>query len=180
MKTSRSLHVLASLLLVASRLWAADPGSTKHKGLLPAFDDFSVKSDKHPRKYTSKILLVTARSKLYRTVISLEGKKEPNFAAHHRLVTWGCGTDCRGFAIVDRVSGRVYTAPAIEYVAGAMGNSDLRIDFRADSRLLVLSGLLNDDLEGKFFYEWTGESLKLLKRTPLVKEDSLDGPTEED
>lgn len=119
----------------------------------------------------AKVILATAQARRYRTAIRDQAGESANFAGHFRVITWGCGTDCRGFAILDRQTGVAYTPPGIDYVAGAMGNDEERIDFRLDSRLLVLNGLINDRLEGKHLYRWDGRQLKLLRRVPLVKED---------
>ena len=51
-----------------------------------------------------------------------------------------------------------------------MGSVEDRLDFRVDSRLFVINGLINDELEGKFYYLWEKERLKLLAKTPLVKQ----------
>jgi hypothetical protein len=88
-------------------------------------------------------------------------------------VIWGCGSDCHSFAIVNKHTGDVYVDQKVRYVAGVMGNDEPRIDYRVDSRLLVLSGVLNDEaqLEGKFYYEWSGKSLKLISKHTLIKDD---------
>lgn len=174
---SRFGLVIVSLCLLVPPIWAKDSENGISSTSAPVFEAFPAKTLTSPHKYASKIILATPRSKRYRTIISLEGRKEPNFAGHYRVVTWGCGTDCHGFAIVDRVTGIAFTDPSIEYVAGAMGNNEPRIDFRSNSRLLILNGLINDDREGKFFYEWTGKGLRLINRAPLLKEDLLDDAT---
>ena len=55
----------------------------------------------------------------------------------------GGGTDCRGFAILNKLSGVAYTLRGVEYVAGAMGNDEDRLDFKRNSRLFVINGLVN-------------------------------------
>ena len=138
---------------------------------VPKFGDYSVALPKTGAAYSSKLVFTSSYARRYRTVISQEGKKEPNFAGHYRVVTWGCGTDCHGFAIVNRVTGQVYTSPSIKYVAGVMGNAESRISYKRDSCLFVLTGLLNDEIEGNFFYKWTGNQLKMVFKRPVVKED---------
>lgn len=166
------LVVVLSYFFLA-QVWAVD--SAKSDVLNPAltFEVFPAKVVASRHRYASKVILATTRSRRYRTIISSEGRKEPNFAGHYRIVTWGCGTDCHGFAIVNRITGVAFTEPTIQYVAGAIGNDEPRIDFRLDSRLLILNGLLNDDLEGKFVYEWTGKSLKLIGQASLDREDTF-------
>lgn len=165
--------MLAACLLVSNAL-AEVTQPAAPRLVLPGFADFPTTHQGEIPRAGVKPRLATPRARHYRTVIASEAQKESNFAGHYRLVTWGCGTDCRGFAIVDRLSGRVYLPPGINYVAGVMGNAEPRVDFRTDSRLLILTGSLDDELEGKFFYEWTGRRLKLLRRVPVPKEDEAD------
>jgi hypothetical protein len=181
MRTDRRLYAFLVSLFFAAGLSAAKAEEALPSRPLPAFESLPAATAPAARRYATKVLLATPRARLYRTVISTEGRKEPNFAGHYRVVTWGCGTDCHGFAIVDRMTGRVFTPPSIEYVQGMMGNDEPRIDFRPDSRLLVLNGMLNENEgdEGKFFYEWTGKRLKLLARFPLPKEDPASEAPEE-
>lgn len=122
----------------------------------------------------AKPILTTKLAKQYKTVITLAMSEPANFAGHYRVVTWGCGTDCRGFAILNKLSGVAYTLPGVKYVAGIMGNAEERLDFKGDSRLFVISGLVNDETEGKFYYLWERERLKLLVKMPLVKQSYSD------
>jgi hypothetical protein len=109
--------------------------------------------------------------KKYRTAIHRAIGQPPNFSGNFYIVTKGCGTDCRGFAIVDLISGDVYTPSHIKLVAGAPNNNQDRIEYKKDSRLLVLNGILNDEeqKEGSFFYLWNGKYLRFLKKLPLEK-----------
>ena len=52
-----------------------------------------------------------------------------------------------------------------------MGNDEERVDFRPDSRLLIISGCINDGTApGKFYYLWTGKRLQRIGSAPLVVE----------
>ena len=162
----------AMLAWFALSLWNLANAATADKANTPPrFEDFLVEPAGNVDQFASRISMASAQAKLYRTVISLEGQKEPNFAGHYRLITWGCGTDCRGFAIVDCKTGVARTIKGLEYVGGAMGNDQPRIDFRLDSRLLIVNGVISDNREGSLFYEWTGKGVKPLLRLPLLKED---------
>lgn len=121
-------------------------------------------------KSVKKLILSTKLARQYKTVITLAMTKPANFSGHYRVVTWGCGTDCRGFAIINKRSGVVYTLPGVEYVAGVMGNEEERLDFRIESRLFVITGALNDNIEGKFYYLWEKNELKLLMKLPLERQ----------
>ncbi|MFZ6747651.1 hypothetical protein [Undibacterium sp. Ren11W] len=131
-------------------------------------------------QYPVEIISTTSRkkrsslqncAKQYKTVITNAMQEPVNFAGHYRVVTLGCGTDCRGFAVVDKVSGVTYTLPGVEFVAGVMGNEEARIQFKTDSRLFIITGSKNDENEGKFHYLWSGKELKLLATFPIKKQD---------
>lgn len=119
------------------------------------------------------LVLATKLAKRYKTVITEESAKPVNFAGHYRVATWGCGTDCRGFAIINKQTGAVYTLPGLVEVAGVMGIEEDRLAFKADSRLFVITGIQNDSIEGKFFYLWEKEKLRLLAKHPILKQDAV-------
>ena len=135
----------------------------------PSFESYPAKIVES--KNHLKLVLTTRLAKKYKTVITADSAKPVNFAGHYRVATWGCGTDCRGFAIINKQTGAVYTLPGLEDVAGVMGNEEDRLAFKADSRLFVITGIKNDTAEGKFYYVWQKEKLHLLAKHPIVKHD---------
>lgn len=140
----------------------------------PSFDRYPAPAASAPRKPAASPRLTTREARLYRTVIRDAFTQPANFAGHYRVATWGCGTDCRNFAIVDKYTGKTYTMPGVQAIAGVMGNDDERVDFRAGSRLLIVAGCFNDDCgdgnakAARFFYEWTGTRLRQVGTCPLV------------
>lgn len=142
----------------------------------PSFDRYPARAASAPPKPAASPRLTSKESRLYRTVIRDEFTQPANFAGHYRVAIWGCGTDCRNFAIVDKYTGATYTMPGVNAVAGVMGNDDERVDFRAGSRLLIVSGCFNDDCDdngakaARFFYEWTGTRLRPVGTCPLAIE----------
>jgi hypothetical protein len=119
----------------------------------------------------SNLRFNSAQARRFHTAIRDASKEKPNFAGHYRIAIWGCGTDCRGFAIIDLLSGSVTTPKGIETISGVMGNDDPRLDFSADSQLLVISGQINEDssTEARYLYKWNGKSLLLIGKQPLAK-----------
>ncbi len=169
------LGLLVSLFANNGNLIYADDSEkikTK-KNEKPSFENFPVKTSQVGS--IPKLRLTTRLARQYKTTISTEATKPSNFAGEFRVATWGCGTDCRGFAIISKHTGVVYTLPGVEYIAGVMGNDDERIAFKLDSRLLIITGSMNDNSkdEGTFYYEWTGRNLKLLAKLPIEKENIL-------
>ena len=135
-----------------------------------------------PHGIAAEPILGSRKAKQYRSVIRAEFHQPANFAGHYRIALWGCGTDCRDFAILDKKTGKVYTMPGVNEIAGVMGNDDERVDFRPDSRLLVISGCFNDDCipdntrdnpkAGKYHYLWNGKKLQLIHASPLPSQPS--------
>lgn len=104
-------------------------------------------------------VLTTSEERRYRTVIRLgvsrgwsaedgtSGKQPavpgPNFAGHHVIVRWGCGSPCLMAAIVDLRTGRVFPPPFHH----GPGHSYFQVpwawpmepplSYRLDSRLLI-------------------------------------------
>lgn len=142
----------------------------------PSFERYPAPAASAPRKPAAAPRLTTREARLYRTVIRDEFPQPANFAGHYRVATWGCGTDCRNFAIVDKYTGATYTMPGVQAIAGVMGNDEERVDFRPGSTLLIVAGCFNDDCDyndakaARFFYEWTGTRLRRVGTCPLAIE----------
>ena len=165
-KSSFKLNLILVLLsLVVSKYLMAAPVSRNSE---PQFSEFPAQTV----KITSpkKPILSSNLARRYKTIISNSMADEPNFAGHYRVVAWGCGTDCRGFAIVNLLSGKTYTLPSLESVDGVMGNDEDRLSYRPDSKLFVINGLRNEVDEGKFYYLWKNGKLNFLSKYPLIKD----------
>ena len=160
--------VLTLLLAAHAQISAGEARATKPQ---PTFSAFPAEVAQHPGR-VAEPRFETPAARRYRTVITQESRQGPNFAGHYRLAVWGCGTDCRGFAIFDLLTGTVYIDRKIETVVGVMGNDDPRLDFRPDSTLFVISGQINEaeGSEAKYFYKWDGKRLVLLQKQPLSVE----------
>ena len=180
MKTRTALTLAAQTIcfvLCASLSHAKSPTPGFTQGVIPVFEDYAVAVVATPT--TPKPVLNSARAREFRSAIRRAAREEVNFAGHYRLAIWGCGSDCWGFAIVNKINGKVYTQPGVDHVGGVMGSMDVLVDFRKDSRLIILAGALNDDevyQTGKFYYLWNGSAMKLLGRTAL----KISGPNSDD
>ena len=99
-------------------------------------------------------------------------KDGPNFAGHYTIVRWGCGSDCRQFAIVDARTGTVYFPRELTqidsgpYIGDDPLASEESLQFRRDSRLLIAVGRRyvgeKDRGIGKYYYRWQNNKLKLI------------------
>jgi hypothetical protein len=90
----------------------------------------------------------------FRTRLREGAKGGPNFAGHLTVITWGCGTQCQVYALVDARSGRVYSDTLLDF-------SCHDPEFRLNSTLVIqrpdtLPGGSCSDTRTRFF-KWTGE-----------------------
>lgn len=141
-----------------------------------SFADYPAGSGNVQHPVAAQPLLTSKKAQQFRTAIRREFSEPANFAGHYRVAIWGCGADCRDFAILDKETGSVYDMPGESEVVGIMGNNDERIDFRAGSKLFIISGCFNEsesclNKPEKLFYEWTGKTLQLIGRCPLEVEE---------
>jgi len=84
--------------------------------------------------YSGRLAQVNFKSnstaRFYRTRISDEYKQNGvNFAGHYSFASWGCGSPCKGCAIVDVKTGKVYLGP----------DSGFGYNFTKESKLLIVN-----------------------------------------
>uniref|UniRef100_E6VP76 Uncharacterized protein n=1 Tax=Rhodopseudomonas palustris (strain DX-1) TaxID=652103 RepID=E6VP76_RHOPX len=131
-------------LLLASYSYAQQPR-------VPKFKDYPAESA--GIWLPADVDLSTPKAYKYRTRLRAASKEWANFADHYYLTEWGCdGPQCRTGAIVSLPTGKVTFLPEV----CCWGNVDDKfkpIEFRKDSRLVVLSGQLGGqgDNGAKFF-----------------------------
>jgi hypothetical protein len=137
----------------------------------PSFENFRVNHMYSGKPARAKI--IGRRARMFRTRIREGAANGPNFAGKYTVVRWGCGSDCQQLAIVNAMSGEVFFPPEILQIESCCfaGSDSLisedTIQFKQDSRLLITVGLRfvgqkNEQL-GKFYYEWRGNRLRLLR-----------------
>ena len=163
----------AILLVVFVLLAAADSSAQKARAREPRFEDYPA------ARFTGRpapAAISGRRARRYRTMIRTQAAEGPNFAGRYTVATWGCGTGCLQFAVVDARTGRVYFHPQAETVGAVSYQDEERLQFRPDSRLFVVSGQLlgrgGFEDEGKFYYEWKNNRFRLLRKGRVV----TDGP----
>ena len=114
---------------------------------------------------------------VFKTRLRAMAGDPPNFAGHYNLAVWGCGYACLIVRIIDVQTGRVVSTNPVDYVnfdhvASELLDASERwpgigpVKFRADSRLLVLLGMPNENtkLHGISYYEMRDGRLQLLRR----------------
>ncbi|EEF56997.1 hypothetical protein [Pedosphaera parvula] len=130
----------------------------------PRYQDFSV-TNIFKGKPTTVDLSSHAQARRYRTQLRKQAAEGPNFAGHYKNAIWGCGSSCAAFAIIDSQSGRVYFPPELPYVTYThWAGDDYGLQFRIDSRLLILHGSPQEKPEvGTFYYVWQTNTLSLIR-----------------
>ncbi len=133
----------------------------------PQFQDYPVREKFSGKPAAPK--LTSKRARLFRTNIRTQTAEGANFAGHYRIVTWGCGAGCAQFAVVDVKTGDVYFPPSVETVMVLLEQEENPLQFRLDSRLLIITG--NKQMpnwrnpeSGKFFYQWKENRLILIRK----------------
>lgn len=102
-------------------------------------------------------------------------KGRRTFAGHYAVVGYSCGAGCRDSAIVDIRTNRVTFLPFT--VTMCPGQEAAQLDFRVDSRLLIVEGQLEWDPDpkgemivencGTYYFEWTEGRLKRVAPKPV-------------
>lgn len=82
-------------------------------------------------------------AKLFRTAITEQVAEGANFAGHYVVATWGCGTNCIGYAVVD-----VKTGDIIEYVPYYPFQTITGLGFSIDQDILVFNPKTPTDKNG--------------------------------
>ncbi len=113
----------------------------------PQFSDFSVASAfsgvSAAVDYSSDSTGAT-----YKTQYTTQVPKGPNFAGHYTVVTWGCGSNCIVYTIVDNMTGTIYPG----------GGSDTGdVQFQKNSSLII-----EKNTNGSKFYVWQDNTLELV------------------
>jgi hypothetical protein len=179
--------VLVSLLIASSQIasvaWAAQDDDRYNEVTIrpsdfprdaPRFESFP--APRYTGKNAAPDLFSDPATKAYRTRIKEWSKERPNFAGHFILATWGCGTDCTQLAIIDAITGKIFHPPGVTtnvatnvhdklLEGGDLWHASGSIKFRADSRLLILIGMPEEDTNrrGISYYVWNGNHLSLVR-----------------
>lgn len=101
-------------------------------------DEIVAKVDQEVEPFVGEVATVNFGSlpeaKLFQTTITEQSSEGPNFAGHYTVATWGCGTECQGFAIIDAITGEI-----VEYEPSIDHQVSEGLSHSLDSNLLVLN-----------------------------------------
>ena len=108
-------------------------------------------------------VLDTSDKRLFRTRIREGAAKGAVFADHYAVATWGCGTRCLQFAIVDVRTGSVYLFP---YSVSQDREDGELLTYRRNSRAMHIVGSLNEKDSADRWYMWEKDKLVLVSQRP--------------
>jgi hypothetical protein len=145
---------------------------------LTASDEFSSYPAAHRLKHPPASPIVkSGKAHRYRTVLREEAREGPNFNGHYRVASWGCGTNCIEWAVIDLETGKVWfpSGPAYSCWAPEEQEEDVPdwFEMRVTSSLLYLH-ICDPPLRGsrafnrRRVYVWSGSGLKLVRDEELV------------
>ena len=141
------------------------PAQGKSKESVPRFADYPVTRLLHMKVAKPKVPKnwdEDPRLRLQDTVGHLGSRT--NFAGRYFLAVVGCGSTCVWGAIVEPRSGRMVPLPSVSSWFETHDKFEA-IDFRHNSRLIVMSGARNEkkgDM-GRHYYVFENGSLRFLK-----------------
>jgi len=146
--------VVSVVVLTAQAVaWASD---------IPQFAAYPAPPVYRGRNAEPKLSTQSART--FRTRLQEAAKEKPNFAGRYILTTWGCGTSCVMGAVIDALSGQVTFLPASVCCWGAVDAGFSPVEARLWSRLIVLSGLLDEKGEmGSHYFVFDGSKFTKLR-----------------
>ena len=111
---------------------------------------------------------IEKHQRMFQTRIRQGARHGPNFAGMYIIASWGCGSGCVSFAVVNARTGKVYDAPfsilGVPYLTDS-GREYQGLDYTLGSRLPVADGCPEDEEKdcGTHYYEWKGTQFRQLR-----------------
>lgn len=112
------------------------------QGKTPQFKDYPAEA---PYKGKNTPVKLTKDNRDFRTRLRETSKGKPSFAGRYMVGIWGCGTSCLSGAIVDAKTGKVYWLPGIICCWEGGDDNFSPVEYKLNSRLMILSGLINEN-----------------------------------
>jgi hypothetical protein len=131
---------------------------TANAGAPPQFKDYPVsEAFKGPN---APVNLSEPGVREFRTRLKEAAKMKPNFSGHYILTSWGCGTGCVSPWIINAKTGKFVGVP---FNVSSSVEDDPNVEhlqFKLDSRLLIINGHLNEaEKGGTYYYKLENEKL---------------------
>ena len=162
--TMSRLGLAAAVILGAFAFCTTAQARDKAQNRAPHFADYPVTKLLHIRVAKPRVPRNWHEDPRLRLQDSVYSTSRPNFAGRYFVAVWGCGTACVTGAVVEARSGRIIPLPIVSSWHEVHDKFE-GIDFRHNSRLLVLSGQRSEmkgDM-GQHFYVLENGKLKFLR-----------------
>ncbi|MDL2358168.1 MAG: hypothetical protein QFF03_23200 [Pseudomonadota bacterium] len=103
---------------------------------------------------SANVRLVDPKSRQFATMLRDASRRKPDFAGRYVLASWGCGASCTMTAAIDAKTGAVSWLP----FTLCCWRADIvePLEFRLDSRLLIVQGSRNEQGSGTHYYTFDG------------------------
>jgi len=194
----RAFHVVSVFLLTVSLASGAEQKKNCYpitandlfRKDAPTFYDYPAVIEKiaKPAKINLKS---NPAARNWRTALREGSKSGPRFAGHYAVASWGCGSGCIEFGLVDLKTGKVFFPDGItpitvsplvdadDFEASARPEDERVFRCKADSRLLIVVGSIEDEFaskerSGAFYYVLENDKLKKIYETKVRKNDCFD------
>ena len=132
----------------------------------PRFEDYSVSMYSGP--VSAPDLSSHPDAKTYATRLRAAAAAKVNFAGEYILTTWGCGTNCIMGVAQNAKTGSVHFLPGTICCWFEAGENVEPVVFQADSILIVLTGLINEqEPMATRYYEFRDGQFRLTHATNL-------------
>jgi hypothetical protein len=154
----------AVVIFAIAALAAAVPAQGQPKEHTPRFADYPVTKLSHLRVAKPKVAASWHEQLRLRLQDKVDDSSRTNFAGRYFLAVVGCGTACVWSAIVEPKTGETVVLPMVSSWRDTHKKFK-GVDFRHNSRLIVLSGE-RDDKEGdmgRHYYVFEDGTLRHLK-----------------
>ncbi|MBQ6656288.1 MAG: hypothetical protein IJM64_03250 [Ottowia sp.] len=90
-----------------------------------------------------------------------------NFAGKYIIFSYGCGTSCIAFNVIDAASGKIFDGLGISGYPVEEGWVDLNLKYEKSSTLLYVQGGIEQGT-GSFVFEFKDGKFHLLQHSPVV------------
>jgi hypothetical protein len=107
------------------------------------------------------VRLEDPKSRRFATMLREGAAHQENFAGHYTLASWGCGASCVMTAAIDAKTGAVAWLP-FTVCCWSLDVTE-PLEYRLDSRLLIVHGSRDEHGGGTYFYEFDGRKFQLIR-----------------
>jgi len=108
-------------------------------------------------------------ARTYKTAFTEALKQPANFNGHYVVTSWGCGSGCLSYGIVDKLTGKAYQGPGDDYgnISGYSGDEDFnKTRWSVDSNIFKAIGYNSIDI-----YKFENEKFTKIKSDPFPTKD---------